>query len=128
MLPFDLKRPFTNTRFRCDFCSYKRVQSELRRFSEMYPIRNVPLSTAEWSRNRFESSVPSVNKAQFGTLSATLCFAIQHSANTTLNDVYQEINLVQGNQRNTSQYVHQREVYKIWVHHRYFIFKLRHKR
>ena len=42
------------------------------------------------------------------------------------NGVYEEINLVRGNQRNTSHEKYIRE--KIWIHHRLIIFELRDKR
>ena len=54
-LPFDLKRSFDSTKFRCNFCSDKSVQT--------YPIWNVSLSTTERSRNCFESNVPDVNRS-----------------------------------------------------------------
>ena len=79
-LPFDLNRSFTKTRFRCNFCSDKSVQTWLGPFQK--PIR---YGTSHFqqrsgavlfqSRKRFESSVPSVNRSP---IQHTFCDAPFH--------------------------------------------------
>ena len=66
-LPFDLKRSFTKTRFCCNFCSDKSVQSWFGPFQK--PIRYGTFHFQQRnraalfrSRKCFESSVPSVNR------------------------------------------------------------------
>ena len=81
-LHFDLKRSFTSTRFCRNFWSDKSV----------YPIRNVPLSTAERSSTvpeQYCSGAETASNAAWrealsGTLSATLRFTIRYSVNIAL--------------------------------------------
>ena len=78
-LPFDLKRSFTKTltRFRCNFCSDKSVQTWFRPFQK--PIQYGIFSGTEqyWfpSRNCFENSVPSVSRSP---VRYTFCDALFH--------------------------------------------------
>ena len=67
-LPFDLKRSFTKTRFRCNFCSDKSVQTWFGLFQK--PIRYGTFHFQQRSgavlfrsRNCFESSIPCVNRS-----------------------------------------------------------------
>ena len=67
-LPFDLKRLFSKTRFRCNFCSDKSVYTWFGPFQK--PIRYGTFHFQQRSgavlfrsRNCFESSVPSVNRS-----------------------------------------------------------------
>ena len=67
-LPFDLKRSFTKTRFRCNFCSDKSVQTWFGPFQK--PIRYGTFHFQHRSgavlfriRNCFESRIPSVNRS-----------------------------------------------------------------
>ena len=67
-LPFDLKRLFTKTRFRCSFCSDRSVQTWFGPFQK--PIRYGTFHFQQrsgavvfLSRKSFESSTPSVNRS-----------------------------------------------------------------
>ena len=67
-LPFDLKRLFTKTRFRCNFCSDKIVQTWFGAFQKPTRYGTVHFQQQSGavlfrSRNCFESSIPSVNRS-----------------------------------------------------------------
>ena len=104
-LPFDLKRSFTKTltKFRCNFCSDKSVQTWLRPFQKpiqygTFHFQQQNRAVQFWSRNCFQNSQFLVwAEALFGTLSVTLRFTIWYSAR---NYVY-KINLVPSDWRNT---------------------------
>ena len=79
-LHFDLKRSFTKTRFRCNFCSNKSVQTWFGPFQK--PIRYGTFHFQQRSgavmfrsRNCFESSIPSVNRSP---IQYTFCDAPFH--------------------------------------------------
>ena len=79
-LPFNLKRLFTKTMFRCIFCSDKSVQTWFGPFQK--PIRYGTFHFQQRSgavlfrsRNSFESSIPIENRSPIRTLSATLRFS-----------------------------------------------------
>ena len=68
MVRFDLKGSFTKTRFRCNFCSDRSVQTWLGPFQK--PIRYATFHFQQRSgavlcrsRNWFESIIPSVNRS-----------------------------------------------------------------
>ena len=67
-LPFDLKRLFTKTRFRCNFCSDKSVHTWFGPFQKpiwygTFHFQQRSGAVLFWSRNCFESSIPSVNRS-----------------------------------------------------------------
>ena len=70
-LPFDFKRSFTKTRFRCNFCSDKSVQTWFGPFQKPIRYRTFHFQQRSGavqyvlfrSRKCFESSVPSVNRS-----------------------------------------------------------------
>ena len=79
-LPFDLKRSFTKTRFRCNFCSDRSVQTWLGPFQK--PIRYGTFHYQQRSgavlfrsRNCFENSAHSVNRSH---IRYTFCDAPFH--------------------------------------------------
>ena len=79
-LPFDVKRLFTNMRFRCNFCSNRSVQTWLGPSQKPIPYRMFHFE--QWSgavlfqsRNCFESSVPSVNGS---SIQYTSCDTLTH--------------------------------------------------
>ena len=88
-LPFDLKRLFSKTRFRCNFCSDKSVHTWSGPFQK--PIRYETFHFQQRSgavlfrsRNCFESSVLVRTEAISGTLSVTFRFTIRYSVNIVL--------------------------------------------
>ena len=79
-LPFDLKRSFTKTRFHCNFCSDKSVQTWFGPFQK--PIRYGTFHFQQRSgaalfrsRNCFENSIPGVNRSP---IRYTFCDALCH--------------------------------------------------
>ena len=111
-LPFDLKRSFTKTltRFRCNFCSDKSVQTSLRPFQK--PIQYGMLSTAKQSSTVPEQKllrkepVPSVSRSP---IQYTFCNAPFHYLVQCPNYVY-KINLVPGGWRNTLHKMYIRDI------------------
>ena len=67
-LPFDLKRSFTKTKFRCNFCSDKSVQTWFGPFQKPIRYGTFHFQQRGWavlfrSRNCFESIIPSLNRS-----------------------------------------------------------------
>ena len=80
MLPFDLKRSFTKTRFRCNFRSDKSVQTWLGPFQKpiqygRFHLQQRSRAVLFWSRKCFQSSVPGVNRSH---IQYTFCNAPFH--------------------------------------------------
>ena len=81
-LPFDLKRSLTKNEVPLQFLLRQKCSDLIRTVSKTYPIRNVPLSTAERSstvpeQKLFESSIPSVNRSA-SPIRYTFCDAPFH--------------------------------------------------
>ena len=81
MLPFDLKRSFTKTRFRCNFCSDESVQTWLRLFQRpiqygMFHLQQRNRPVLFRSRNCFQNSIARVSRSP---VRYTFCYAPFHS-------------------------------------------------
>ena len=85
-LSFDLKRSFTKTRFRCNFCAIKVFRLDSNRFKN---LSDTERSTFNSGAEQYCSGTETASKAAFlvwtetlsGTLSATLRFTIRYSVN-----------------------------------------------
>ena len=92
-LHFDVKRSFTKTRFRCNFCTDRSVQTSLGPFQKPFRYGTFHFQQRSGavllfqSRNCFESSVPVLTEALSGTLSATLRSTIRYSVNVAVKSV-----------------------------------------